>query len=82
MSDIENDKEVWFHEYCPQCKYYETESTDDPCNECLTMGSRINTHKPLMYKEDKGNDKPSKVDSRGWVVQRWERKETNKSGAV
>lgn len=47
----ENWKEVDFHTYCPKCKYRCKSSTEDPCNECLTERARINTRKPLRFKE-------------------------------
>lgn len=49
--NVENRKEVDFAGYCPKCKYEKTEETKDPCNECLTGGARINTRKPLNFKE-------------------------------
>lgn len=41
--ESENWKEVDFHTYCPKCKYRCKSSIEDPCNECLTEGARINT---------------------------------------
>ena len=49
--DFENWKEVFYNEYCSKCKYKDTKETEDPCNECLTEGVRLNTHKPLNFKE-------------------------------
>lgn len=49
--EIENWKEVDFKTYCPKCKYKKLEETEDPCNECLTEGARVNTKKPLRFKE-------------------------------
>ena len=50
---IKNTKEVYFNEFCPKCKYSDIDETDDPCNECLIHGSNENTHRPVMYVEDK-----------------------------
>lgn len=47
-----NQKEVFFHEYCKTCKYADTVETDDPCNECLNEPSNENSHKPVRW-EDK-----------------------------
>ena len=49
--DVENYKEVDFKNYCSKCKYKNLEETKDPCNECLTEGARLNTRKPLRFKE-------------------------------
>ena len=49
---MENDKkEVYFDEWCPQCKYHDTPEVEDPCNQCLAEGSNNNSHKPLYFKE-------------------------------
>ena len=53
MSEIRNDKEVYFYKYCPECKYKSTPETDDPCNECLIHGSNVNSHKPVMFEQKK-----------------------------
>lgn len=42
-------KEVFFHEYCPKCKNKNVSEGEDPCNECLTYPSNIESHKPMMY---------------------------------
>ena len=45
-------KFVNFAEYCPKCKYYDTEEMEDPCNECLTCPARFDgSHKPINFKE-------------------------------
>lgn len=51
--ESENWKEVDFHTYCPKCKYRCKSSIEDPCNKCLTKEARINTRKPLRFKEKK-----------------------------
>lgn len=49
---LENDKkEVFFELYCDKCEFYETNETDDPCNECLAYGWNLNSHKPIHFKE-------------------------------
>lgn len=49
-----NQKEVYFAEYCSKCKYKDLDEKFDPCNECLDVGAREDTHKPLYFepKED------------------------------
>ena len=44
-------KEVYFHEYCKSCKYYDNKEDEEPCDECLDHGSNTNTHKPVMWEE-------------------------------
>ena len=49
--EIENTKEVYFHEYCPKCVHKDVDETEDPCNECMTHFYMINSHKPYNFKE-------------------------------
>ena len=44
-------KFVDFKEYCPKCKNWDSLATEDPCNECLTNCTNINSHKPVNYEE-------------------------------
>lgn len=53
MSEIRNYKEVYFHQYCPKCKFKDVDEVEDPCNECLTMFARENSHKPEKFEEEK-----------------------------
>lgn len=52
-----NEKEVYFHEYCHSCEYFD--KVDDngllvvKCEECLSTPSNIDSHKPINYKEKK-----------------------------
>lgn len=47
------DKEVYFDQYCPNCKHKNLAGTEEPCNECLHETVMPNSHKPLKYEEDK-----------------------------
>ena len=49
---MSNYKEVYFNEYCSKCKYKDTLESDDPCDECLTNPSNIDSHKPINFKEN------------------------------
>ena len=49
---MNNYKEVYFNEYCSKCKYKDTLESDDPCDECLTNPSNIDSHKPINFKEN------------------------------
>lgn len=42
---------VCFDQYCPLCKNAKTIETEDPCNECLTNPTNIDSHKPVNFEE-------------------------------
>lgn len=44
-------KEVYFHEYCPNCEYWDVDCDEEPCNTCLKHGSNYNSHKPVNFKD-------------------------------
>jgi len=46
------DKIVEFDKYCKTCKYKDTKSFEDPCNECLDNPTNLHTKRPVCYKED------------------------------
>lgn len=49
---VDNDyKEVYFWEYCKDCKYKDTPETEEPCNECLEYPMNLYSHKPVNWKE-------------------------------
>jgi hypothetical protein len=48
MQPSEN-KEVYFNEYCGVCKNQLLKEIEDPCNECLTEVTNINSHKPVKF---------------------------------
>lgn len=50
-----NKKFVAFEAYCKKCKYEELDGWKDPCNECLTVGGREGTEKPLKFEEKEEN---------------------------
>ena len=47
---MNEEKEVYFDQYCKTCKYCELKEVKDPCNDCLTEPSNINSNKPVNYK--------------------------------
>lgn len=57
MSD---EREVYFYEYCPKCQYSDIEDFEDPCNDCLGTPNRINSHKPINFKEKDETQKTKK----------------------
>ena len=51
---MNEEKEVYFDQYCKSCKYHGLEESKDPCNDCLAELSNTNSHKPMNY-ESKNN---------------------------
>lgn len=49
--DQQSYKEVYFHEYCKTCKHEKTEDKDDPCNDCLSEPTNLDSHKPVKYEK-------------------------------
>lgn len=48
---MENIKLVDFDKYCEKCEYSDRDGTQHPCNSCLTVPARENSHKPINYKK-------------------------------
>lgn len=44
-----DEKFVYFNEWCPRCTHFADDETDDPCNECLTNPVALNSHKPVKF---------------------------------
>lgn len=44
-------EEVYFHDYCPKCKYLKVDDTKgkEPCNECLDNPVNLYSHKPVNF---------------------------------
>lgn len=47
----EDYKEVYFHEYCKDCKHEKVKNTDEPCDECLGSPLNLYSHKPIKWEE-------------------------------
>ena len=45
------DKIVKFDEWCHKCEHYKEYEGDDPCNECLTDTTNVDSHKPTQFKD-------------------------------
>ena len=45
-------KFVEFNIYCPRCKYRNLNEAQDPCNECLEVGAREDTHVPEYWEAE------------------------------
>lgn len=55
-------KEVRFDEFCPKCKFYKLNESEDPCNDCLQNPSNLHSRVPTEFKEAdnaKTNAKPN-----------------------
>ena len=46
---INDYKEVYYHEYCTKCQYYEKGKITDQCEECLSEPINLHTHKPVKF---------------------------------
>ncbi len=46
-----SEKEVYFDKYCPTCKHANVSESDDPCYECLSEPSNIDSHRPIKWEE-------------------------------
>lgn len=46
------DKIVNFEDYCGSCIHRKLNENDDPCNDCLTISAREDSHKPEYYEKD------------------------------
>ena len=49
--DDQSYKEVYFHEYCKTCKHRSVKNNEEPCDECLSEPTNLNTHKPVNYEK-------------------------------
>lgn len=47
---MNEEKEVYFDQYCKSCKHHGLEESKDPCNDCLAEPGNTNSHKPLFMK--------------------------------
>ena len=47
----QNYKLVNFDVYCPSCKNADKSEEDSPCDECLQIPARANSHKPEYWVE-------------------------------
>lgn len=46
---MNEEKEVYFDQYCKSCKHHGLKESKDPCNDCLVEPSNTNSHKPMNY---------------------------------
>lgn len=46
-----NMKEVYFEHYCKTCEYFNKKEDEAPCDDCLSIPARFESHKPECWKE-------------------------------
>ena len=51
MTEHSQEREVYYHLWCPKCEHWNLKGDDDPCDECLNQPYNIDSHKPINYKE-------------------------------
>lgn len=49
--DDQSYKEVYFHEFCKGCKHTDVSEFEDPCAECISEPTNLNSHKPVNYEK-------------------------------
>lgn len=52
---MNEEKEVYFDQYCKSCKHHSLKESKDPCNDCLAEPSNTNSHKPMNYESKKNS---------------------------
>ena len=57
-------KEVYFHEYCKSCKYHGKKNHEEPCDECLSEPTNLNSHIPVKYEKGKSRNERSTVQTK------------------
>lgn len=54
MAIPNEEKEVLFHLFCPTCKHWELDESEEPCASCLDEVTNLHSIKPVKYEEAKG----------------------------
>lgn len=49
--DQQSYKEVYFHEYCKTCKHKDLKEHEEPCDECMSEPTNLDTHRPVRYEK-------------------------------
>lgn len=44
-------KEVYFYQYCKDCKHEHLPMAEEPCNECLDNPTNQYSHKPVKFEK-------------------------------
>lgn len=48
-----NLKEVYYNQYCKDCKHCLAEESAEPCCDCLNQPVNVDSHKPVCWEEAK-----------------------------
>lgn len=51
--DEQGYQEVYFYNYCKNCKFRDRKINEEPCDECLSEPINLYSHRPVKYEEDK-----------------------------
>lgn len=51
---IGDKKIVEFEKYCPECIHKDRSASSEPCNTCLGIPAREDSHKPEKFQEKEG----------------------------
>ena len=54
---MHTEKIVDFFKYCSTCKYFTRSEWEPPCDECVELPARVDSHKPEYYEEEKDGHK-------------------------
>ena len=67
MEDGYNEKEVYFGQYCKDCRFRNLPENEEPCETCLANPMRYASHKPLKFEKGvaNGRTKVSKERQQG-----------------
>ena len=57
MADESKEHIVDFATWCPKCDFKALNEADDPCNECLTNPTNIDSRIPVNYKGERPTTK-------------------------
>ena len=49
--DINEQKEVYFDQYCKLCKNVDLDEATDPCYGCLNYPVNLYSHKPVNFEK-------------------------------
>lgn len=58
---INEEKEVYFHEYCKLCQHFKKTEEEEPCCDCLNEPVNTNSHKPVYFEEVEKNGKNTRI---------------------
>ena len=58
---INEEKEVYFHEYCRRCAHAKKRDDDYPCADCLARPTNTHSHKPVYFEEVEKDGKNTRI---------------------